>query len=135
MDVRIRAFDHSPVGNDPHYRKEILGSIPSTPKRLRNAFAARWQLLRNTPLTGHHSRFITLFFKGTYSLLGFYELMRVHIAGGKHFLRYVQGKLSLFSWFYQPDQLVVQEGVKKAHYHLLLGLSDPGKPPLILGNK
>ena len=26
---------------------------------------------------GHHSRYITLFFKGTYSVIGFYEVMRI----------------------------------------------------------
>ena len=35
----------------------------------------------------HHSRYITLFFKGTYSVVSFYELMRVSSAGLKQFLR------------------------------------------------
>ena len=48
---------------------------------------ARWRLLRNAPSKGHHSRYNTLFFKGTYGVVSFYELMRVSFAGFKHFLR------------------------------------------------
>ena len=36
---------------------------------------------------GHHSRYNTLFFKGTYSVVNFYELMGVSLAGLKNFLR------------------------------------------------
>ena len=64
-----------------------MGSNPTTPKILPKVFAACWQLLRNAPSRGHHSRYITLFFKGTYSVIGFYELMRVSLAGLMHFLR------------------------------------------------
>ena len=87
MAVRIRAFDHTLVGNHVHSREEVLGSIPSTPKFLPKVLAARWRLLRNGPLKGHHSRYFRLFFKGTCSLVSFYELMRVSFAGLKHFLR------------------------------------------------
>ena len=31
----------------------------------------------NVPSKEHHSRYITLFFKGIYSVIGFYELMRI----------------------------------------------------------
>ena len=35
----------------------------------------------------HHTRYITLFFKGAYSVIGFYEVMRMFLAGLMHFLR------------------------------------------------
>ena len=44
---------------------------PHFPHILPNTFASRWRLLRNSPSKGHHSRYITLFFKGTYSVIGF----------------------------------------------------------------
>ena len=68
-------------------REGVLGSNPTTLKFLTNVFAARRGLLRNAPSKGHHSRYITLFFKGTYSVVGFYEVMRVSLAGLMHFLR------------------------------------------------
>ena len=37
---------------------------------------------------------------GTCSVIGFYELMSVSIAGLKHFLRYFQGNLRRFLWSY-----------------------------------
>ena len=41
----------------------------------------------NAPSKGHHSRYITLFFKGTYSVIGFYEVMRMFLVSLMHFLR------------------------------------------------
>ena len=58
-------------------REGVLGSNPTTPKFLPKVFVARRQLLRNAPSKGHHSRYITLFFEGTYSVISFYELMRI----------------------------------------------------------
>ena len=77
-------------------REGVLGSNPTTPKILPNVFAARWRLLRNAPSKGHHSRYITLFFKGNYSVVSFYELMRLPLAGLMYFLRYFWGNWSLF---------------------------------------
>ena len=74
--------------------------MPSTPILLPNVFAARWQLLRNAASKGHHTRYITVFFKATYSVISFYELMTVSFARLKHFLRYFQGNFSLISWSY-----------------------------------
>ena len=68
-------------------REGVLDSNPTTPKFLPKGFAARWRLLRNAPWKGHHSRYITMFFKGTYCVIGFYELMGVSLAGYMHFLR------------------------------------------------
>ena len=68
-------------------REGVLGSNPTTPKFLPNAFVARRRLLRNAPSEGHHSRYITLFFEGTYSVIGFYELMRMFLVSLMHFLR------------------------------------------------
>ena len=68
-------------------REGVLGSNPSTPKFLPNVFFARWRPLRNAPSKGHHSRYITLFFEGTYSVIGFYELMRILLVSSIHFLR------------------------------------------------
>ena len=48
-----------------------------------------------TSFTVHYT-----FFKGTDSLIGFYELMRVSLAGLRYFLRYFWGNLSLFFWPY-----------------------------------
>ena len=67
-------------------REGVLGSNPTTPKFLPKVVAARWRLWRNAPSKGHHSRYITLFFTGTYSVIGFYELMKVSLAGLIHFL-------------------------------------------------
>ena len=85
--VRVRAFDCTLVGKHVCSQEGVLGSNPDTPKFLRNVFAARWQLLSNSPSKGHLSRYITLFFKGTYSVIGFYKLMRLSLAGLMHFLR------------------------------------------------
>ena len=75
MAVRIRAFDCTLVGEHVCSREGVLGSNPTTPKFQPTVLAARWRLLRNAPSKGHHSRYITLFFKGTYSVIGFYELI------------------------------------------------------------
>ena len=87
MAVRIRAFDCTLVGKHVCSREGVLGSNPTTPKFLPNVFVARWRLLRNAPSKGHHSRYITLFFKGIYSVISFYELMRMFLVGLMHFLR------------------------------------------------
>ena len=68
-------------------REGVLGSNPTTPKILPKVFIARWRLLRNASSKGHHSQYITLFFKGTYSVIGFYELMGMFLVGLMHFLR------------------------------------------------
>ena len=68
-------------------RDGVRGSNPTTPKFLRNVFVARWRLLRNAPSKGHHSGYITLFFEGTYSVIGFYELMRMFLVSLMLFLR------------------------------------------------
>ena len=86
MAVRIRVFDSTLVDRHVHSTEKVLGSNPTTPTFLRKAFAARWRLLRNALSNGYHSRYITLFFKATYSVLSFYELMRVSFAGLEHFL-------------------------------------------------
>ena len=87
MAVRIRAFDCTLVGKHMCSREGVLGSNPATPKFLPNVFVPRWRLLSNAPSKGHHSRYITLFFKGTYSVISFYELMRMFLVGLMHFLR------------------------------------------------
>ena len=68
-------------------REGVLGSNPTIPKLLPKVFVARWRLLRNAPSNGHHSRYITLFFEGIYSVIGFYELMRMCLVSLMHFLR------------------------------------------------
>ena len=73
--VRIRAFHCTLVGKHVCSREGVLGSNPTTPKLLPKGFAARCRLLRNASSKGHHSRYITLFFEGTYSVIGFYEVM------------------------------------------------------------
>ena len=80
-------FDCTLVGKHVCSREGVLGSNPTTPKVLPNFFAARWRLLRNAPSKGPHSRYITLFFKRIYSVIRFYELMGVSLAGLMHFLR------------------------------------------------
>ena len=81
VSVRIRAFDCTLVGKHVCSREGVLVSNSATPNFLPKVFAARWRLLRNAPLKGHHSRYIAQFFKGTYSVIGFYELMTVSLAG------------------------------------------------------
>ena len=87
MAVRIRALDCTLVGKRMCSREGLLGSNPTSPKFLPKVFVARWRLLRNAPSRGHHSRYITPFFKGTYSVIGFYELMRMFLVSLMHFLR------------------------------------------------
>ena len=87
MAVRIRAFDCALVGKHMCPRKGVLGSNPTTSKFLPNVFVARWRLLRNALSKGHHSRYITLFFQGTYSVIGLFELMRMFLVSLMHFLR------------------------------------------------
>ena len=69
------------VGKHVCSREGVLGSNSTTPKWLPKVFVARWRLLRNAPSKGRHSRYLTLFFKGTYSVIGFYELMRMFLVG------------------------------------------------------
>ena len=85
MAVRIRALDCSLVGKHMCSREGVLGSNPTTPKRLPKVFVARWRHLRNAPSKGHHSWYITLFFKGTYSVIGFYEPMTMFLVSFMHF--------------------------------------------------
>ena len=87
MAVHIRAFDCTLVGKHMCSREGVLGSNSTTPKILPNVFVARWRLWRNAPSKGHHSRYSTLFFKGTYSVIGFYELMSMILVSFMHFLR------------------------------------------------
>ena len=87
MAVRIRAVDCTLVGKHMCSREGVLGSNPTTPKFLPKVFVARRQLLRNAPSKGHHSRYITLFSEGTYSVIGFSELMRMFLVSFMHFLR------------------------------------------------
>ena len=61
MAVHITAFERALVGNHVYFREEVLGSIPSTPQSLPNLFASGRRLLRNAPLKGHHTWYITLF--------------------------------------------------------------------------
>ena len=68
-------------------REGVLGSNPTTPRFLPKVFVACRRLLSNAPSKGHHSRYITLFFEGTYSVIGFYELMRMFLVSLMHFLR------------------------------------------------
>ena len=66
------------------FRKGVLGSNPTTPKFF--VFVTRWRLLRSAPSKGHHSRYIRLFFKGTYSVIGLYEVMGMFLVGLMHSL-------------------------------------------------
>ena len=65
----------------------VLGSIPTAPTLFPEVFADRRRLLRNAPAKGHHSRYITLFFKGPHSVIGFYEVIRMFLVSLMHFLR------------------------------------------------
>ena len=130
MAVRMRAFDCTLVGKHVCSREGVLGSNPTSPRILPHHFAERWRLLRNAPSKGHHSRYITLFFKGTHSVIGFYEMIGMFLVGLMHFLTYCWEYLSLFPWSYQLDQLVLQGGVRKSHYHVFLGGLDPDQAPL-----
>ena len=85
--VRIRAFDCTLVDKHMCPREGVLGSNPTDLKLFAKVFVARRRLLRNAPSKGHHSRYITLFFKGTNSVIGFYEVMRMFLVSLVHFLR------------------------------------------------
>ena len=87
MALRIRALDSTLAGNHVHSREEFLGSISSTPKFVPNVFAACQQRFRYAPSKGHLTRYITLSFKGTYSVMSFYELMRMLYACLRYVLR------------------------------------------------
>ena len=80
-------LDCTLVGKYVCSREGVLGSNPTTLQFVSKVFASRWRLLRNAPSMGHHSRYITLFFKGTYSVIGFYELMGVSLVDLMHFPR------------------------------------------------
>ena len=78
-------------------REGVLGSIPTAPKLFPKVFAARRRLLRNAPSEGHHSRYITLFFKGPYSVIGFFEVMRMFLVSLMHFFEVILGIFEPFS--------------------------------------
>ena len=80
-------FSCTLVGKRVCSREGVLGSNPTIPKFLPNLFATRWRLLTKAPSKGHHSRYINLFFKGTYSVESFYELMGLSLTGLMHSLR------------------------------------------------
>ena len=67
---------------------------------------------------------------GTYSMIGFYELMGMFLVGSMHFLRYFWDYLSLSPWSYKLDQLVLQGGIRNRHYHVFFGGLDPGQASL-----
>ena len=75
----------------------VLGSIPTAPTLFPKVFAARRRLLRNAPSKGHHSRYITLFFRGPYSVIGFYEVMRMFLVSLMHFFEVILGIFEPFS--------------------------------------
>ena len=69
-------------------REGVLGSNLTIPKFFyQKSSSHAGDFLRNAPWKGHHSRYITLFFEGTYSVIGFYELMRMFLVSFMHFLR------------------------------------------------
>ena len=78
-------------------REGDLGSIPTGPKLFPKVFAARRRLLSNVPSKGHHSRYITLFFKGPYSVMGFFEVMRMFLVSLMHFFEVILGIFEPFS--------------------------------------
>ena len=78
-------------------REGVLGSIPTAPKLFQKVFVARRRLLRNAPSKGHHLRYITLFFKGIHSVIGFYEVMRMFLVSLMHFLEVILGIFEPFS--------------------------------------
>ena len=78
-------------------REGVLGSIPTTPKLFPKVFVARRRFLRIAPSKGHHSRYITLFFKGTYSVIGFYKVMRMFLVSLMHFFEAILGIFEPFS--------------------------------------
>ena len=84
-------------------REVVLGSNPTTPTFLPKIFVARWGLLGNAPSKGYHSQYITLFFKGTYSVIGFYELMGMFLVGLMHFLRKFW---EIWAFFFGPTRLI-----------------------------
>ena len=97
MAVRIRAVDCTLVGTHMCSREGVLGLNPTTPKPFQKVFVARRRLLRNAPLKGHNSRYITLFFKGTYSVIGVYEVMRMFLVSLTAFSEVIVGIFEPFS--------------------------------------
>ena len=85
--VLIRMFDCTLVDKHVHSREGVLGSNPTSPEFLRHIFATRWQLLRNASSKEHHTRYITLFFEGTYSVIRFFEVLRMSYVGLRDFMR------------------------------------------------
>ena len=78
----------------------VLGSIPTAPTvptLFPKVFAARRRLLKNAPSKGHHSRYITLFFKGPYSVIGFLEVIRMFLVSLMHFFEVILGIFEPFS--------------------------------------
>ena len=87
MTVRIRAFGCTLVGKHVHSGEGDLGSNPTAPKFSPKVSAARWRRLRNGPSKAHHTRYITLLFDDTYSVMNFSKAMRMSYAGLKDALR------------------------------------------------
>ena len=96
--VRIRALDCTLLVKHVCCREGVLGSNATTPKLEPKVFVARWRPLRNAPSKGHYSRYITLFFEGTYSVIGFYELMRMFLGKFNAFSEVILGIFEPFSW-------------------------------------
>ena len=69
-------------------REGVLGSNPTTPKVFAKGFRRTLATFVDRPIEGTSSRVhYTVFFEGTYSVIGFYELMGLFSVGSTHLLR------------------------------------------------
>ena len=52
MAIQMRALDRVLVGSHVHFREEVLGSIPSTPKNFANPFRRTLATFEECPFVG-----------------------------------------------------------------------------------
>ena len=68
-------------------REGVLGSNPTTPKIFTKRFRRTLATFEECPIERTSFTTLSLFFKGTYSVIGFYELIGMFLVGLMHFLR------------------------------------------------
>ena len=86
MAVRIRAFDCTLVGKHVCSREGVLGSNPTTPKNFTKSIRCTLVTFEECPIEETSFTVHYTVFQGYYSVIGFYELMRMFLVSLMHLL-------------------------------------------------
>ena len=87
MVLRIKVINDTLLVNHVSSSEEVLGSIPSAPKGFIKGFRSTMLTFEDCHPIGASYTVHYAVSQGTNSVICLFELMRVSIAGSKHFLR------------------------------------------------